>query len=382
MRPKSLSASAAGVYELCPSRYATEIILRPPSSSGSAANLGTACHRVFQLWIDRDLYNLYPSPPDDDAKSALRVLWDETYWDLFADAARYDEGLRLCERWLERQVWTSRTVLTTEHKESFNLDTSAGLIPFNYIMDRVDRHDDGDIEVIDYKSVSFPVQPEELKVRIQSRAYALAAHLKYPDAKRIWVTFDLLRFDPIGIVFTRDEAEETLAYLHALAERILADNDPIEQLNPECRWCLRKTECKTLQEHVVSAGRKLHFGTIDEAVERRAELDYAEKAIKAQLSELDALIMAHLTTEGIEELSTGPYTVGLTSSRRRQVDAQGLAQLLPYEVFAPIASISVTGLDDLLKGGGVDAETASLIRRCVAWRYGAKSLSFKRTKVR
>lgn len=372
MIPISLSASSATCYELCPARWKAEWLHKGQGISGSAANLGSALHKVVQVWVE---HNYHLDPPDYPV-DVMRALWLDAYSELFPDHSRYEEGWELLVKWMDRQDWTGREVLSTETKKNFTLNTSAGPIPFNYIMDRVDRLANGDIEIIDYKSVMAPVTTDNLKERIQPRCYALAAHLEYPEARRIWVTFDLFRHDTVGVVFSREECEATLEYLHALAERILADNEPKEVLNPECRWCLRKAECETLNDHVRHAG-SLIVGDFDDAVLRRAELFYAKQAIEAQISELDELIVGHLSEQERDMAEVGPYRVSLTSPRRRVVDAKLLADQLDYSTFASLATIPVTGLDEILKSGELSAEEASLLRQAISWRHSRRGVTIK-----
>lgn len=375
MELKSLSATAANVYELCPARYQAEMCAKAPSISGSAANLGTALHRTAQRWVEEGHYLAVMAP--EKAERMLRALWDESYWSCFADRARYEEGWDLLLKWHARQDWTGRTVLSTEVKKNFTLTTSAGPIPFNYIMDRVDQFEDGDIEVIDYKSVMVPLTSDDLKQRLQPRAYALAAHLEHPGARRIWVTFDLFRHEPVGVVFTAEECEMTLAYLHALAERILADNEPAEILNSDCRWCIRKTECTKLRDHIRHAGSGIVAG-LAENVERRAELDAAKAAIETQLRDLDQAIMDELSQQGLDEAEVGEYRVVLSAPRRRVVDGAAISHHVDYDTFVRLSSVSVTALDGWLRSAAIDAETASLVRRAVAWRYGQRGVRVKR----
>jgi RecB family exonuclease len=372
MKLRSLSATAANTYESCPRRFQAEHLDRAPSLSGAAANLGTACHRVAQRWVEEDHYR---RPFDGDV---LRILWDESYWRLFRDGTRYDEGLGMIERWAKRQNWEGRTVLSTEHKRSFTLDTSIGPVPFNYIMDREDELEDGDIEVVDYKSISMPVQPSDLKNRLQSRAYALAAWLEHPNARRIWVTFDLFRYDPVGIVFTASECEDTHRYFLALAERIIADDQAEEILGNDCRWCVRKDVCATLNAHIDAAGETLAITDLRHLAEKRFGAAIARKALDSQLEELDAQLLAHLVKNDTEEEVVPGYVVRISRSRRRVVDNSRLAQLLPPEIFGRLATVGPSAVDELLKAGELDADTASLVRQTMRWTQGKGTVDVRR----
>lgn len=374
MELRSLSATAASVYELCPARYKHEFTDRHSSASGDAANLGTACHYAFQTWVEAE-YHRYPPP---NPSSTINKLFDAKYDQLFSDERRRREGHTLCQKWLKRQDWTGRTVLSTEHKVNFELRTSIGPVPFNYIRDRVDLHDDGDVEVIDYKSVVMPVSADELRNRVQSRCYALATWLEHPTARRIWVTFDLLRYEPIGIVFTAEECEATLRYLENLAERIIADPEAPEVLNDQCRFCARKGECATLNSFAETVHSVPAMLTPEDLLANRARLDYAKSAITALLGEYDDEIRRVIEASDDESLEAGNYVASLTAPRRRVVDVERLSALLPPDEFAKLASVNVGGVDDLLRDGALEPSLASQIRQTMVWRHGTPTVKVKR----
>lgn len=381
MIPKSLSASSALVYELCPARWKAEYLERAKQPSGSAANLGTACHAALEAWV-RDGHHLrFPRGGGEDT---MRSLFVEAYRALFADDERLEEGVELCLSWLERQDWTNRIVLSTETKLSFDLPTSAGPIPFNYIMDRFDLLEgphcaEGlvEVEVVDYKSVFLPVQPEQLKTKIQARAYGLAAQMQYPDADRVWVTFDLLRYEPVGCVFTKEENRETYRYLKALAERIIADDEAPEVLNPDCRYCVRKFECESLLSHV-QAGGPLGITDPGEAAAKRAKLASAKAALEGMISELDGVILTHCEREGLTEFETDEVEVRITARKNRVIDTAMLARVVPPEVLVDKgAKVNISTVDALLRGDELSDSEKSQVRRLIRTTFTNPSVSVK-----
>lgn len=367
MLPTSLSASAMQGYESCPARYKASYIDKAPDLSGSAANLGSACHEVLELYVKAEAH----LNPD---KKLMKRLWKETYPKYFSDHKRYDEGEEMLMRWFDRADFSDgRVVLSTEVKETFDLKTSAGIIPFTFIWDRCDRLPDGSIEVIDYKSWSIPVQPETLRKKIQARAYAVAAAIKYPDAPEIWVTMDQLRYDPVGIRFSRDDNVETWHYLRDLAERILADDGTEERLNPECRWCIRKGVCETLNKHV-DVGGSLAVANIEEAVNKRARLDYAKAGIESQLRDLDEYILEQAQKDELTDYATDEVRLEITAGSRRSVDSERVGKVMGPEFMAENGTISVKVVDAVLKDKTVPEETRSQLRQLIQRKWNNPSI--------
>lgn len=373
MELRSLSATSARVYELCPARWQAEFEKRGGSPSGDAANLGTACHHAFLRFVASGRHLKSVSPIDD-----CNRYFDEKYDELFSDDRRRAEGHKLCAKWVGRQNWANRQVLRLEEKRELTLETAEGPVAFRYIMDREDLLiDDHEIEVIDYKSVSMPLPPEELRNRIQARAYAWAAMKEHPEVERVWVTFDLLRYEPISLAFTRADAEQTEAYLVRLAERIMEDDEPVETPNGECRFCTRKLECSELNRLWAGKTGVIAAMTPVTLLRTRASMEHAKNAANSLLTDLDEEIARLLEAEDEEELVAGDYVATMSSSRRREVNVEALAKLLTPDQLAAMASVGVTSIDDLLRSGELDDETASLVRQTMTWRHGKPSVKVK-----
>lgn len=367
------------VYELCPKRWEAEYQDRVDSPAGSAANLGTACHAAMQTWVE-DGHHLLDLTVEQKAER-IGKLFDREYERLFGgDYSRRDEGRSLCGNWAQRTSFEGVTVLSTERKREIMLNTRHGLVPFRFIMDLELQHvESGDVEIVDYKTVARPIPAADLKNRLQCRAYAAMAHLMHPDAPRIWVTFDLLRFDAIGVVFTRQECIDTLDYLVRLAERIIEDTDPVETINAECRFCVRKEKCQKLRYVNHHKGGHSPGAPLAAQVAAMWELQQAKGAIEGMLRELETLITAEVSNEpdDLIELENG-FSIGFTSSRRRVIDMERLVEALPEHDLASIATVGVTKLDELLNSGTLPADVASRVRQTVTWAHGKPSLKIRK----
>jgi RecB family exonuclease len=375
MQPKTLSASAVQAYLECPARFQAEYIDRARMPSGTAAGLGTACHTATEAWVmDGHYLKDYSTK---QAKDVMTAIYDEAYWREFSDAERYDEGKGLVMDWLARQDWSDRTVISTEEKLSFTIKTSSGqLIQFNYIMDRLDKRNDGTYEVVDYKSLMQPLQPEELKQKVQARIYALAIQLQHPEAERIWVTFDMLRYDPVGVAFSRDENRATYVWLVKLVERILADPGTSETLGDGCRYCVRKNVCTALAAHI-NAGGPLGISDIDEAAKKFYEIDHAIKALELQKGELEHVLLTHMRETEMLEEGRGEHVVCVTVSARRNVDDQLVRAVIGDELMAANGSMTMGKFDNLMKGDKITDSQKAELKRIVTRAFGDPKIKVK-----
>jgi hypothetical protein len=386
MKPKTLSATSASVFELCPARWTAEYFLKARSPGGTAADLGTAVHAALEGWV------IDGHAEDPKAKVDLLIkMFYVAYHELFSDDSRLDEGVDLLKKWYNRSHPLENTVLSAEVKEFFELsvkwprDSDEDFtVRFNYIWDRCDAAtdelcDEGccplEVEVVDYKTVALPVTPEGLKNKIQARCYAVAAQIKYPHAKKVWVTFDLLRHDSVGTVFTRQENVAAYKYLKNLLRRILNEdgNRPTERLNNECRWCVRKQVCETFLKHE-KVGGVLGMDDPNLVAEKLAELESKAAGLKIAMGELEAYLLAYMEREELLRFETDGLEVEATASRRRDVDAERVGSLLGGDIMSRYGKVTMGIIDKLLKGDELTASQKSELRQLIYYKYGEPSV--------
>lgn len=345
MKLKTLSATSAQVFELCEARWRAEKVEWADSPGSRAAGVGTVCHGALEHFVRAELHKELDVAK---AERGLREFYERAYELQFADRTHFEEGWDLVLRWARRQVWIGKTVLSTESKENFKLPTSIGEIPVNFIWDRCDRLADGSIEIVDYKTNVVALTHEQLEHNVQARLYGLAAQLKFPTVDMIWVTFDYLRHQPVGIRFTKDQNAETWRYMRRLAERIIVSDGGTETLNDQCKWCVRRHACSKLKDHV-NAGGILGITDPMVAADKRAELDSARQALEVMISELDKVILDHMDTLEEASFATDTTKVRLDISSRRQVDDRLASDVLGGDLMAKYGGLTMASIDELLK---------------------------------
>lgn len=379
MRPRTLSASSVHVAELCLSRYKAEMIDRGASFKNDAALLGTTVHAALQKYVE----NVYVAKTAKPDFLMLKIYYLEAFLATFGNADTddplYIQGLEMIDRWFKRTDLSDVTILSVESKLNFPLKTSIGEIPFTYIFDRFDQLGPGVYRVVDYKSSVWNVTRDNLKEKIQPRAYAVAVQMMYPDAQKIWVEFDMLRHERVGRVFTIEENRATYKYLQAQAERIIAEDrdEPPETLNSECRFCIRSVSCKAVASNRLVGGEMSIEP--DEAIDKYGQLKAQRDALNSVLEKLEKIIAADSKENEWTERSGKGVTASFTVRGTRAVDAERVSRLVPPEVWDKYGSSTITmaNYDKMCKDKSLSEQLRATLRGMVFKNVGEPRLKIE-----
>lgn len=378
MRPRSISASSLQTAKGCMARYYAENILYTPNKQNPAAQTGTAVHGALESYVKAVYMDKTHGPDIVRLLAYYQVSYVDTFNNADYTSPEYIDGWELCEKWMKRTDLSDVEVMSCEVKSNFplklNKDTT---VKVTYIWDRCDKVGPGEYKVVDYKSIRAYLKATDLKKKIQPRLYALSAQLQFPDAERIWVEFDLLRHEPICIMFTKAENLETWKYLKREALRIF--NTPTERitetLNPECGYCVRKMDCKTLIKH--TAGGGMLGKSVEEIAAKKGEVTLALKALTLLDADLDAALEEEAKQRDEIEFSVPLgdkfITVEATAKLTRKPNVDTIKNVIGDEATAEYGNITMTAIDKMLKSDQFTDEQKKEIRAAINKEYGKTS---------
>lgn len=388
MNPTSFSASALNVHELCPARYKAENIDRSKGFGGTAATLGTTVHGALEMFVKRCFLEDTEEPTWDLLHEMFKLSYVATFGTTDYETVEYMDGYSMLQGWHKREIKErdyfrkpGHRVISCEIKTNFMVPTSIGEIPFNYIWDRFDQIGEREFKVVDYKSNRWNIQPEDLRKKIQARAYGMAAAIQLKsqgiEYDVIWVEFDMLRFDRVGISFTREDNKAFWKYLTESAEQIIAtpDDEVQEKLNPECLFCVRKADCDALRKNILVGG--IHsLATIEDAIDLRAQLEWQKKGLESLIKDIDVKILTEAKERDSQNFESADNRLDITVSGRRKVDAEMVEMCVGSDVFNRYGgkSITLTKVDALLKSNDITPEQKAQLRSLIYTTYGEPSV--------
>ena len=362
-----LSYSRLSRFETCPLSYRLHYIEKKQAEPGLPLRFGKTIHAVLERLIKEVVDDeRVGTLSEERAIELYREAWGAeqlTGMDVFA------EGLAILRRFIAEQgVVDHRDVLAIE--KEFRLPVG----PFEVLgfIDRVDWIDDETVEVIDYKTNHQLFTRDEVDTSLQMSLYEVAVRRLWPWAKKVKLTFWMLRH---GVrqetTRTEEQLADALAYVETLGRQTETATEYPARLNTNCSYCDHRKQCpayadalKGKREFIVEDLADLEGVARErEEVARLAKALYARKEelediLKAQLKERDELVLGGVR---YRMFATTSLDYPLEPTLSLLADATGLSR---DEVLGKLGAIDKKALDALLKSLGkkLDKPRVSLLK--------------------
>lgn len=382
MHLRTISASGFKVYDKCPSRYEAEYVLAKKGSQPSSrpAMIGTAVHKALEDYVQDVYIDKVREPSLQYLCDLLEVAWSAEPNLGAPEGADYDGALAMLGTWFDRTDLSEVEVLSVEKKLSIQVPTVDGPRAFNYIWDRCDRYTDSEgvtvIRVVDYKTVWMNRGIGEILEDLQVRMYGVAAAIQFKDQEpgRIEIQMDLLRHGNNTVSFDVTELRAFWDDMVEMANTIISDESPVERLNSECHFCLKKATCETLRSAALAGSVAAIADEPDKLMEAKDVLTAQKKAIDEALKEVDAELRNTLDEKQVKSLLGGSYKATSTVRRTRKMDPYKVAEVIGAAKFSRIAKITLKALDDLIKTDQLSEEQVSQLERITEYESGASTI--------
>lgn len=362
-----LSYSRLSRFETCPLSYRLHYIEKKQAEPGLPLRFGKTIHAVLERLIKEVVDDERTGPLSEERAIELyREAWGAerlTGMDVFA------EGLAILRRFIAEQgVVDHRDVLAIE--KEFRLPVG----PFEVLgfIDRVDWIDDETVEVIDYKTNHQLFTRDEVDTSLQMSLYEVAVRRLWPWAKKVKLTFWMLRH---GVrqqtTRTEEQLADALAYVETLGRQTETATEYPARLNTNCSYCDHRKQCPAYAEALRGKREFIVEDLTDlegvarerEEVARLAKALYARKEelediLKAQLKERDELVLGGVR---YRMFATTSLDYPLEPTLTLLADATGLSR---DEVLGKLGAIDKKALDALLKSLGkkLDKPRVSLLK--------------------
>lgn len=248
-RKPTLSPSKITTYLACPIKYRWTYVDDRGQwyvKARSCYSFGSTLHRALERFHDSNESGV-------ETVGEVLAAYDESWISAGFTSAEemaevYGEGKQILERYVEETRAESATSKTLFVERQLRLDMGA----FSLVgrIDRVDEHEDGALEIIDYKSGRHAVCADDVAADVAMSCYQLLLRELYPD-RRIMASIQALRTgNKASYSMGPDELRAFEDDIRFIGEQILAHD--YENLTPIykslCSSCDFLTLCRKHQD--------------------------------------------------------------------------------------------------------------------------------------
>ncbi len=340
-----MSATRMGTYLRCKWQYYCNYVLRLPKKGNVSFKLGIAVHD--SLALAGEIWKRHEQFTAEDIER-IRDLYNKTAaQEGIADTSIYHDGLQMVLARVNN--FANGEILTVEDR--FQVSTDEGVVLIG-AMDKVEALSEDTILVTDYKTSKYFETTAELKSDIQLSVYDAVAHIKYPDYKRIILSLDYLRGDPVYTYRTDEERREFLDYMLAIyAEMLkLKKEDCKPMLNDMCPWCDFSDNCTSYQEAL--SGASFIKKNPDEYNDEELVKDYLDVKSKKRIldtreRQLKVYILEKIKTDEQDLVGQGKQLY-IRQNGKVAYDVQTVFDNVPAADFLKMVSMSKKQVDDYL----------------------------------
>lgn len=349
---KHLSYSRLSRFEQCPLSFRLHYIDKKTAEPGVPLKFGSLIHSVLEHLVREHMEDERAGPLSEErALEIYRKGWAD---EGLTGIEVFEEGLDILRAFVHDQgALNHRDVLAVE--KEFKLPV--GRFTVLGFIDRVDCRDDETVEVIDYKTNRVLFTRDEVDHSLQMSLYHLAAQQLWPWAKKVRLTFHMLRH---GIRMQTERTDEQIdaatAYIETLGKMTEEATKFPARLNTNCVWCDHRQHCPTYADALKGKRDIICEDTSDleQVAREREEVAQLAKVLYARKKELEDVLKCHLEDHDELVLAGIRYRMFNTTQLSYPFDATlgilaGATGLNRDELVTRLATIDKKSLDALLK---------------------------------
>jgi putative RecB family exonuclease len=296
-------------YADCPKSFELHYVRGEPAEPNDSLRFGGLIHEVLEayfhsLWQARFTGEIRAS----DLQEIFKAHWPASG---LTSHEHFRDGMVILGDFVARHpTFDHARILGVEQEFSIAL----GPYTLRGYIDRIERGEDGTIEIWDYKTSRVAHTQVEADTDLQLSSYAMAAQQLYPDASRVDLSLYFLRH---GLKLTTRRTDRDLqiaaAYLETLARQTETAAEFPARLSANCVYCDHRSQCEAYQKALASeepAVTQIRPTDLEAVAAERERAARVARFAYARKADLDRVLIAHLAHQDTLVLAGVRYAVG------------------------------------------------------------------------
>jgi putative RecB family exonuclease len=379
-----LSATRIGTFLRCKQKYWFMYHDKLPKVENDAFKLGIAVHESLEeagkIILEKGKLT------DADKKKVLKVYDQVSIKEGLSDMGLHKEGKTLVKKRLS-DFLSGKKLVGLETKFGFwgrdggeTITTKDG-VPLMGAIDKAEEYDKSTLLIVDYKTSKTVPTPDQLREDIQLSIYDLAARQIWPGYKRIILSLDMLKHEPVYTYRTDAEREEFEDYLKTIYDAMLnLDESEVKaSLNMFCPWCDYRDYCQTYQKACSKANYKflpVMNLTSEQLVEEWQSVKATKKILESRERELGMVLMEKIRKDS-KNVVGDEQEVYIRQNSKTNYDLETVFNAVPPEDFATLVNLNKRAVESYLN---INPRVKETIVDSVTVNHTAPFLATKKIK--
>jgi len=378
-----ISYSALETFKRCPLKFKFQYVDKIKTPKSKDALFGTLLHSALKLLHEPGLI----IPTEEDILKFISDKWDTSIYSTEQESAlNFAQAIKIMKDYYAKNYPSQFTVLALEtmFEVPLQIGTEKHLITGK--IDRVDKNEDGMLEVIDYKTSKKMPSQEAVDKDLQLAVYHLGVANRWPTlVKEDRPLKTSLYFLKHGEKLSSTRTSENLA---ATKENITKDFELIDKafkeskFNPTpnalCDWCEFQRNCPFFKHKFKE--EKIFFNDQDikaligEYTRLNDEVDERDKRLKEIKTEMGKF----MDQEGLERLFGDDGYITRQAIQRFKYDSTALRAILePLGRWQDVLKVDDVRLKKVIKELPLEKQQKIEVARKLDKEY--KTLSLKKS---
>lgn len=352
-----ISYSSLENFKQCPLKYKFSQIDKIKEPKSKEAIFGSYIHKVLKWFYEKDPH----FPTLDGLLKYYRDYWPQktegfSWTDAEEEKSYFQEGLRILEKFYEKNIPQQTAILDLETKFEVVLDEHPELPNGKHILtgiiDRIDKLPDGSVEIIDYKTGKRMPSQKALDANEQLSIYAMGLKNRWPRVKTENLNLSLyfLKFnEKINTKRTDTDLQEARQKIINLIHKIeKSEFEPRSSVL--CGWCGYRHICPVWRHFYEKDADYLKNMDIRKKIDKYFVLKEQKEKLETELAETKNVIDVYADQQGLQRVFGENGYFSQEVHNKVSYDAPQLKEILePLEKWDKVIEINAEKLRKVLK---------------------------------
>lgn len=328
-----ISYSALEIFKRCPLKFKLSQIDKIKTPKSKEALFGTLIHKILKILHEPGMI----IPTEEDILKYFTANWDASIYSDEREATfAFAQGIKILKDYYAKNYPVDFNVLALETPFEVPIESGGEMHLITGRIDRVDKIENGSLEIIDYKTTKKMPSQDAVDKDLQLSVYHMGVSNRWPsliqEGRLIKTSLYFLKHgEKLSTLRAAEHLAETKENIIKTIEdinksRVVEKFEP--HPNPLCDWCEYQRHCPLYKHKFVE--EKLFFNDQDvkaligEYTKLKDEIDEHDK----RLGEIKSDLSKFMDQEGLERLFGDDGYITRQTIQRFKYDSELLRQIL------------------------------------------------------